>query len=125
VRFLRACSVGEVALGGVKLFEGGAERIAIFHVGGRMYATQDACPHGQWSLSESHVDGEVVECALHNGRFSICSGKRLGPPVSRPLRTYAVRVEEGAVWVDVDSGAAEPRPGAPVAGEIGVSDGVG
>lgn len=125
MRFLRACGVSEVAAGNVKLFDSGAERIAIFHVGGRMYATQDACPHGQWSLSESYVDGEVVECALHNGRFSICSGKRLGPPVSRPLRTYAVKVDQGAVWVDVDSAAAEPRSGAAVAGEIGVSDGMG
>jgi nitrite reductase/ring-hydroxylating ferredoxin subunit len=112
VNFQRACGVEEIAAGNARLFVAGGERIAVFHVEGRFYATQDACPHGLWSLSQSYIEGSVVECALHNGRYSICSGKRLGPPVSRPLRTYAVKIESDAVWVDVDSAAPEERPGA-------------
>ena len=110
--FMKACSVTDVDPGGAKQFTGGPEPIAVFNVDGRFFATQDSCPHGRWSLSESYVKGDTVECALHNGCFSIRSGKRLGPPVSRPLRTYAVRVEAGFVYVDVASGAHELRPGA-------------
>lgn len=112
MNFVKACNVADVQPGGVVQASGGSELIAVFNVNGRFFATQDSCPHGQWPLSESYVDGDTVECALHNGRFSICSGKRLSPPVCRALRTYVVRVEAGIVYVDVDSGAYELRPGA-------------
>lgn len=110
--FLKVCNAADVGPGGAVQVAGSAEMLAVFNVNGRFFATQDRCPHGQWPLSESYVDGDVVECALHNGRFSISSGKRLSPPVCRALRTYEVKVEAGVVYVDVDSGAHQPRQGA-------------
>lgn len=110
--FVKACNVDDVPPGAAVQVVAVPEALAVFNVNGRFFATQDRCPHGQWPLSESYIDGDVVECALHNGRFSISSGKRLSPPVCRALRTFDVRVEAGVVYVDVESGAHELRTGA-------------
>jgi nitrite reductase/ring-hydroxylating ferredoxin subunit len=110
--YVFACSVSEVGPGQARLFITDPEPIAIFNVGGRFFATQDKCPHGQFSLSESYVEGDRVVCALHDGCFSISSGKRLGPPVSRALRTFQVEVRGDAVFVDPASGDYVARVGA-------------
>jgi biphenyl 2,3-dioxygenase ferredoxin component len=125
VNFVTACNVADLKPGSSLGFAGAGATIAIFNVDGRIFATQDSCPHGQWSLSDSYVSGDTIECALHGGRFSISSGKRLGPPVCRALRTYAVKIEGESVLVDVDSGAYELRPGAVLAAEAGGSSGLG
>jgi nitrite reductase/ring-hydroxylating ferredoxin subunit len=109
---MKVCNMSELEPGTVRRFDGGAEAIAVFNIEGRYYATQDRCPHGNWPLSDSYIKGDTIECALHNGCFSIRTGKRLGPPVSRPLRTYAVAIQDDAVLVDIDSGAFEAREGA-------------
>ncbi|MEP7244080.1 MAG: non-heme iron oxygenase ferredoxin subunit [Gammaproteobacteria bacterium] len=118
MNFVTACNVADVQPGSSVQATGGSEPIAVFNVNGRFFATQDRCPHGQWSLAESYLVGDTVECALHNGRFSVSSGKRLSPPVCRALRTYAVKVEAGLVYVDVDSGAYELRAGATTSADV-------
>lgn len=104
---LRVCQVSDMAPGSVRRFDGGPEAIAVFNVDGIYYATQDRCPHGQWPLSESYVNGDTVECALHSGCFSIRTGKRLGPPVSRALRIYPITINDGVVFVDVTAGGTD------------------
>ena len=117
--FVRVCRIEEIAPGAARVLSDAPEPIAVFNVAGRFFATQDRCTHGQFSLSESYIEGDQVVCALHNGRFCIRTGKRLSPPVCRALRTFDVAVREGEVHVDIDSGAYVARDGA------GANDGVG
>ena len=114
MNFVSACDIAELQPGTAMRVMAGDVPIALFNVDGRFFATQDRCPHGQWPLSESHVSGDMVECALHGAQFSLITGKRLSPPVCRSLMTYAVKVEGGRVWIDADSGAYESRAGASV-----------
>jgi nitrite reductase/ring-hydroxylating ferredoxin subunit len=116
VTFVSACDVTELQPGHAMRAIAGDDPIALFNVDGRLFATQDRCPHGLWPLSESYFTGDKVECALHGAQFSVISGKRLAPPVCRALKTYAVKVEAGRVYIDVDSGACEPRAGATTEG---------
>src|SRR5690348_14504125 len=67
--------------------------VAIYRVDGRFYATEDVCTHGQATLSEGVVVGDVIECPLHQGRFCIRTGKPKGGPVSVPLRIFPTKVE--------------------------------
>lgn len=76
--------------------------VALFNVGGEFFATQDQCTHGQWSLSDGYVDGDVVECALHLGKFCVRTGAVRSAPASQSLRTFAVRVEQDDVLIDFD-----------------------
>ncbi len=75
--------------------------IALYRVDGAFYATHDICTHEFASLSEGFVEGDVIECPLHAGRFHIPSGRALAPPVVEDLRTYRVKVEGEDIYVAV------------------------
>ncbi|MFE0419638.1 MULTISPECIES: bifunctional 3-phenylpropionate/cinnamic acid dioxygenase ferredoxin subunit [Streptomyces] len=75
--------------------------IAVFHVDGAFYATNDTCPHGQSSLADGYVEGKQVECAWHFAKFDITTGAVLTPPANAPLCTYKVQVEGEDVMVEI------------------------
>ncbi|WP_295682913.1 non-heme iron oxygenase ferredoxin subunit [uncultured Nevskia sp.] len=76
-------------------------RIALFHINGGFYATQDTCTHENASLNdEGTVDGDRVTCTWNYCEFSIVTGEALNSPCSEPLRTFPVRVIDGVLHVD-------------------------
>ncbi len=77
----------------------GAGQIGVFRVNGALYAIEDICPHAFALLSQGFVEGEEVECPLHEALFHIPTGKCLREPADRDLKTYEVKVEDGAVYV--------------------------
>lgn len=76
--------------------------IAVFNLGGEFLATAGVCTHEHAFLSEGYVDGETVECPLHQGLFNIRTGQALSPPVTEGLRTFKTKVEDGNVFVYVE-----------------------
>lgn len=78
----------------------GDEPVCLYRIGGRIYATHDRCTHGRASLADGTVRGEEIECALHKGRFHVPSGRAVGLPCVRDIRTYSVKVENDAVWLE-------------------------
>ncbi len=75
------------------------------HIGanlqGRFYAADDACTHGESSLSEvGELNGDVIECGRHFGGFHVPSGKPVLPPCSVALRIYPV-VELDGVFGEI------------------------
>jgi nitrite reductase/ring-hydroxylating ferredoxin subunit len=79
--------------------EVGIEPVCLYNLGGTLYATHDTCTHGQASLSEGVVENENIECPFHQGQFHIPTGKAVSIPCRIDVRTYAVKVENGAVMV--------------------------
>lgn len=75
--------------------------IAIYNLDGRFYATAGVCTHAHAFLSEGYIDGQTIECPLHQGLFHIPTGTPLSPPVTEPLKTYETKVEQGVVYVRV------------------------
>ncbi len=75
--------------------------LAIFRVGDSYYATDNLCTHAAAPLADGYLDGEVVECPLHQGLFNVRTGKALCTPPLRSLRTYPVRVQDGLleIWL--------------------------
>ena len=73
--------------------------IAIFNLSGKFYATSGICTHAHAFLSEGYIDGQTVECPLHQGLFHIPTGAPLSPPVTERLKTYETRVADGYVHV--------------------------
>ena len=104
--FTKACSVDEVPPGEALQVSHDAQKVAIFNVDGEFFATQDQCTHGEWSLSEGgYLDGDVVECSLHMGKFCVRTGKVKSPPPCEPLKVYPIRIEGRDVLVDFSAGA--------------------
>lgn len=79
----------------------GAEAIALFNVGGRIYAVSDRCSHGRASLSEGVVDPDsrILQCPWHGGRFDLATGTAVASPARAPVRAFRVAVEKGRVLV--------------------------
>lgn len=77
-------------------------RLAVYKVDGTVYVTDDRCTHQEASLADGYLDGTTIECPRHQGVFDICTGKALGPPLERDLRTYPVKIDGGRVLIHVD-----------------------
>lgn len=76
-------------------------QLALYNVRGRIYATANLCTHGQASLSEEGtLEGNIVECGWHFGRFDVTTGEPCGQPCTVALRIFPVKIIEGMVHVE-------------------------
>jgi naphthalene 1,2-dioxygenase system ferredoxin subunit len=75
--------------------------IALYKVGGTVFATDNTCTHGQARLCDGFLDGYEIECPLHQGKFDIRTGRATCAPAAQDLRSYPVRIENGQVFVDL------------------------
>ncbi len=69
----------------------------------RFYATDGICTHGNAHLADGLVQGTLIECAKHNGRFDIRDGSPQRPPVCVAIKTYVVQERQGSLWLDLTS----------------------
>jgi 3-phenylpropionate/trans-cinnamate dioxygenase ferredoxin subunit len=77
----------------------GEERIAMFRVGGEVYAIGDRCSHAEASLAEGEVFDHEVECPRHGSEFDLRTGEALSLPATSPVPTYPVSIENGTVYL--------------------------
>jgi 3-phenylpropionate/trans-cinnamate dioxygenase ferredoxin component len=100
--WIAACAAGDIDPEDVIGFGHAGRAYAIYRSPADTYhATDGHCTHEQTLLCDGLVEGGVIECPKHNGRFDYASGKALGAPVLVDLRTYPVQVENGTVYIDV------------------------
>ena len=79
----------------------GDKRIGIYRIDGTLYAIDDVCPHAFALLSQGFVEGEEIECPLHEALFHIPTGKCLREPAEEDIATYEVKEEDGQVLVKI------------------------
>jgi nitrite reductase/ring-hydroxylating ferredoxin subunit len=103
---VRICAQSDVAPETVKAFEVGDKRLAVYHIGGEFYITDDECTHASASLADGILEDGVIECTLHFGAFDVKTGAVKAPPCSIALRTYKVVLQGDDVLVDLDRDAA-------------------
>lgn len=96
------CAVADVPEGQIRLeMLPDGTQLALYNVGGRIFATGNFCTHGEASLSEEGtLEGNIVECGWHFGRFDVTTGEPCALPCTIPLRTYPVTTIEGMVHVE-------------------------
>jgi 3-phenylpropionate/trans-cinnamate dioxygenase ferredoxin subunit len=101
-QWIAACAVDDVDLEDVVPFEHDGVDYAIYRSpDGEFFATAGHCTHERTLLCDGLVMGGIVECPKHNGRFDYKTGRAQGAPVIVDLRTYATRVEDGTVWIEL------------------------
>ncbi|MEO5594111.1 MAG: nitrite reductase small subunit NirD [Chitinophagaceae bacterium] len=104
-----ACRTEDVPENGGVCVKYKDEQIALFHFTRKneWYATQNECPHRQqMALSRGMIgtsgDEPKVACPFHKKTFSLQTGECLsGDECS--IKTYAVKVEEGNVYINVEA----------------------
>ena len=97
--FYRACAVSEVSEDGAVGVEIAGVPVAIIRAEGEIFALQDVCSHEEVPLSEGEVYDHTVECWLHGSCFDVRTGKPTGPPATKPVATYQVKIDGDDVLV--------------------------
>lgn len=105
-RMIDLCAAEDVPAGQTLRVEAEGLAMAVYHVDGEFYVTDDHCTHGPGSLSEGWLSGYEIECDFHQGRFDVRTGEVVEPPPMVPVRTYPVVVREDRILVEVDMPAA-------------------
>lgn len=75
--------------------------IALFHLGGRLYAVSDVCPHAGSSLCAGELDGDVITCPRHGSQFRVTDGARVRGPADAEVAVFPVVVESGEAFVEL------------------------
>jgi nitrite reductase (NADH) small subunit len=92
---VRLGSIDKVPQGQGFCFIVEGQEIAVFRQrDGKIFATQNRCPHKQAPLSEGVAGGGVVICPFHSHKFDLCTG---AGPEKETLRVYPVREVDGEI----------------------------
>ena len=67
----------------------------------RYFATDGLCTHEDAELADGLVQGTIIECPMHNGRFDFVTGEAKGAPACVNLVTYPVKVEGGRIFLKI------------------------
>jgi nitrite reductase/ring-hydroxylating ferredoxin subunit len=98
---IELCKVEAVPAGEVRKVDAAGLSLAVYNLDGTFYVTDDACTHGPGSLSEGFVEGDIIECNFHQGKFNIRTGEVVAPPCMVPVKTYPAFSEDGRVYIEL------------------------
>ena len=76
--------------------------VALYVVDGEYFATADLCTHGAASLSDGFLDGELIECPVHQGTFNVKTGAPVDVPCSVAVRSFPVKLQDGLLHVGME-----------------------
>ena len=91
----------DVPRGEHRVYEVDARFVAVYNVGGDLYAIEDLCTHDGNPLSDGPVEDHEVICLRHGARFCLRTGAALTPPAYEPVATFPVAVRDGRIWIGV------------------------
>ncbi len=101
---VRLCSLDDLPPDTATLVAVAGHKLAVVRVGDDVYAIDDTCSHGRYSLSEGDVwtDELEIECPKHGSTFSLISGLPQSLPATQPVAVYPVRVSGADVYAELD-----------------------
>jgi len=97
--FVRACALSDLPAEGAIGVDIGDVPVAVVRADGEVFALHDVCSHEEVPLSEGDIYDHTVECYLHGSCFDLRTGKPTGPPATKPVPTYRVKIEGDDVYV--------------------------
>lgn len=101
--FVRIASVSALPPGGRIVADINDEWIAVFNVGGKLYAVEDRCSHDDGPLIDGEIDEDELSimCPRHGAQFDLKTGKVLSMPATQPIRWFEVKADGDDVLVAV------------------------
>ncbi|HSB69491.1 MAG TPA: Rieske 2Fe-2S domain-containing protein [Candidatus Methylomirabilis sp.] len=99
-RFVKVGRVGDLSEGQVMVVQANGQGIALFHVAGRYYALEAACPHEGEPLADGTIEGLRVLCPWHGYDFHLKTGECVLDPDLRAL-TYPVKIRGEEILIEM------------------------
>ncbi len=97
--FVKVATVSSIPDPGRTAVEVDDRVVALFHVDGSFYCTDDVCTHDGGPLGDGPTDGFQIVCPRHGARFDMRTGKALTMPATQPVIVHEVRVEGDDILV--------------------------
>ena len=96
----RIASVGDVPPGSARELTAGGRVVALFNVGGPLYALDGVCPHAGGPLGEGDLAGAIVTCPWHGWQFDVTTGRHcLNPRIEHTK--FPLKIEGNDVYVEL------------------------
>ena len=98
MEFVRVAAPGAVPDGGSRVVVVGRYEVALFNVGGALYALENSCPHQGGPIADGWVENLIVACPWHAWCFDLRTGAMtLGDFATIPR--FDVRVEQDGIYL--------------------------
>ncbi len=97
---VKVAALSEIKDNSIKKVSVEGEEIALYKVGGQIFATSAVCPHKGGPLEEGFLDGKTITCPWHGWKFSIQDGSAL-PPAMANVPSFKVVIQGNDVLVEV------------------------
>ncbi len=98
--WVQICRLDDILPLGARVIPAAKGEIAVFRCSDdSVFALLNRCPHKHGPLSEGIVHGHRVACPLHNWVIDLETGEAAAPDIGCTPK-LAIRVADGAVWVD-------------------------
>jgi len=99
-------SADSVAEKGFASFSVAGQSVLVCRFRDEYFAVENLCSHALSTFDEGRLRGYRIMCPLHGATFDIRDGTCTGAPASRPIRSFALRVNAGMIQVDLSAAAA-------------------
>jgi 3-phenylpropionate/trans-cinnamate dioxygenase ferredoxin subunit len=100
--WIEVCDKEDIDKEDVRRFDHGGKTYAVYRSPqDTFHATDGLCTHEAIHLAEGFVFDDIIECPKHNARFNYKTGAARGAPACIDLRTYPVKIEGGAVFIEL------------------------
>jgi nitrite reductase/ring-hydroxylating ferredoxin subunit len=98
-KWIVVASLEKVPPGSVLGVAAAGRDLVLANVDGTLHCADNMCTHAYALLSDGWLEGGVLECPLHGGRFDITTGKALCAPVTEDLKVYRTRTTGNEIEV--------------------------
>jgi toluene monooxygenase system ferredoxin subunit len=78
-------------------------KVLVANLDGSVVAYENRCAHLGMELSKGRLEGSVLTCSAHHWTYDLCDGRGLNPGNCQ-LRRFPIKIEGGAIHVDVGDG---------------------
>ena len=98
--FLEAIPLARLRAGRGMVVRVAGRDVALFNIGGNIYAIGDACAHAGMSLGSVKLRGNIVTCPGHGFRYDVTTGHCVSISGLR-VTAYPVSIVDGKIMVSV------------------------
>lgn len=93
------CPLSDLEEATVTPFVIGDQRIALYLIDEKVYATNNVCTHAFALLSDGWLDGTLIECPLHGAQFEVTTGEVVQGPADCAIAVFETNIVNGEVLV--------------------------